>query len=321
MENTKKQFIDQLVHSGMNVDSNFAAGRVDFREKANGDAFLLFSIKDSTGELGGVLWEVPPVLKENLKTGNVIQVTGMTQEDSKYGLQVKADTIRILDPSEYNAKDYLPVSKHPLPQMEQEIKDHIGQIQDASLKEFMTSWILNPAFLKVFMNATAAKKVHHACVGGLAEHTLEVVKMGLDMARHYPEINKDIVIAGALVHDIGKIKDYEMGTTIEMTDDGRLFNHIPLGFAMIRYAANEQGKLNEPYIKHLCHIILSHHGSSDKGSTVEPRTMESITVHLADYASGTLGFYDTVLSGEMDGDSDWTKKNFMLGMQLYKGFK
>lgn len=316
----KKQFIDQFTNPGTTVDSPFAAGKVDFRDRETGDSFLLFSIKDRTGELPAVLWDVPPDLKSNLKPGTVIHVSGTTQDDSKHGFQVKANSIRVLNPEEYQKEDYIAVSKRPTVEMEREIKDFISQIQNPSLKEFMTSWYLDPAFFKEFMSATAAKRIHHSCIGGLAEHTLEVVNIALDMAKHYPEINKDIIIAGCLVHDIGKIRDYAIDTTIEMSDDGKLMNHIPNGFAMLRDAAKEKNKLEEKYIKHLCHIILSHHGSSDMGSMVEPRTIEAMAIHLADLTSGQLNQYSKVLSAEIASGTDWTKKDYFLEKELYKGF-
>lgn len=142
----KKQFIDQLTKPGTTVDAPFAAGKVDFREKDNHDSFLLFSVKDRTGELPAVLWDVPPDLKSNLKPGTVIHISGITADDHRYGFQVKAVSIRILNPGEYQKEDYIAVSKRSTAEMEQEIMDFINQIQNPSLKELMTSWYLKILF-------------------------------------------------------------------------------------------------------------------------------------------------------------------------------
>jgi 3'-5' exoribonuclease len=317
----KKQNVKDLLNAGTVVDSIFVADNVDIKEARSpgGNKFLLLQLHDATGGIKGVCFSPPPDILEALKDGDIIAVKGQTG-DTKYGYQVNISFIRILPESGYEPEDFLERSPRPTEEMSAELTALISGITDPELKSFLSGWLLDPAFLKEFLRASAAKVVHHAYIGGLAEHSLETAKIALTLAGLRPEADRDIVIAGALLHDVGKMKDYRLGTRIEMTDDGRLMNHIALGFAMTRDRLSAKSLTDKNWAKHLSHILLSHHGELDPGSPVQPATMEAAIIHYADLASGRLDQFRRVLATTDPDDPSWTTWNKHLGRSLYKGF-
>jgi len=316
----KKQTASFLDAADIPVDSVFAANKIGYRDSTRGGQFLTLDLSDSTGTINAVLWTVPEPVKRDLRNGSVVRVKGRTST-YKNNVQVIIEHLQILAEGEYDQADFLPLSKRPRKEMEQELRQYIGQIGHPGLGKFISGWLLDPEFLEKYLNATAAKRIHHACVGGLAEHGLETLKIGLKMTEFYPEIDKDFVIAGCLIHDVGKMIDYICSTVIDMTDEGKLLGHIPNSLSMLTEQAMKAGVSGEKWISHLAHIVLSHHGSREMGSPVEPATMEAMVVHVADLASGRLGQMSQILSGSGMDSENWTEKDFNLGRPLYKGFR
>jgi 3'-5' exoribonuclease len=171
------------------------------------------------------------------------------------------------------------------------------------------------------MTAPAAKTIHHATLGGLSEHSLETLKFGLKMAEFYPEADKDFIIAGSLLHDLGKMRDYACTTVIEMTDEGKLLNHISIGYGMFREEVVKAGVKDAAWVTPLGHIILSHHGTKEMGSPVEPLTIEAMIVHLADLASGRLNQMSQILATSDPNNEGWSSYDRNLKASLFKSRK
>jgi 3'-5' exoribonuclease len=316
----KKQTVSFFDAAGIAVDSVFAVQKIAFKDSRNGTQFLACELADATGSLNAVMWQVPEPVRRDLKNGGVARVKGKSNiyQDT---LQVVIDDLQMLAPGEYQASDFLPVSPRDRKEMEQELRTYIGQIRDPGMAKFVAGWILEPAFLARFMTAPAAKTIHHATLGGLPEHSLETLKFGLKMADAYPEADKDFVIAGSLLHDMGKLRDYACSTVIEMTDEGRLLNHIGIGYGMFVEEVVKASVKEAAWVTPLGHIILSHHGTREMGSPVEPATIEAMIVHLSDLASGRLNQMSQVLSTSDPNNAGWSAYDRFLKTSLFKGLK
>jgi len=317
----KKQYITDILLPGSNVDSVFVVDNLDIKDSKiqNGNRFILLGLHDKTGSIKGVFFNPPSNIIDDLKEGDIVYVKGFTS-DSKYGYQINISQIDILSETEYDIEDFLERSPRSVQEMVSETESYINSIKDPEIQRFLKEWFSDSSFKKEYFTATAAKTIHHAYIGGLAEHSLETLKIALFLSELKKEVNRDIIIAGSLLHDIGKIKDYKLSTRIEITDDGKLFNHIILGFTMLneRLLVYEMNK--RPWAKHLCHIILSHHGELDEHSPVLPSTMESAIIHYSDLISGRLDQFKRVLLTTDTNNSEWTENDRYLGRALYKGF-
>jgi 3'-5' exoribonuclease len=168
--------------------------------------------------------------------------------------------------------------------------------------------LLEPAFMASYVSAPAARLMHHAYVGGLLEHTLSMVKIGRLLVKHYPYVNKDLLVSGILLHDMGKAIEYTTSPTFDFTEDGRLVGHISRATILIELAAKEMGNFPQAQLQHLIHLVLSHHGIQEWGSPVVPKTLEAILLHQIDLLDSRVqGFFDH-LRNDSGGDV-WTNKS------------
>ena len=316
----KKQTVSFFDVAGIAVDSLFAVQKIAFKDSRNGAQFLACELVDATGSINAVMWQVPEPVRRDLKNGGVVRVKGKSNIYQET-LQIVIEDLLMLAPGEYQPADFLPVSPRDRKEMEQEIRSYIKQIAAADLEKFVTGWVLEPGFLARFMIAPAAKTIHHATLGGLPEHSLEALKFGLKMAEAYPEADKDLVIAGCLLHDMGKLRDYACTTVIEMTDEGKLLNHIGIGYGMFVEEIVKAGLKNAAWVTRLGHIILCHHGTREMGSPVEPATIEAMIVHLSDLASGRLNQMSQILATSDPNNEGWSAYDRILRTSLYKSRK
>jgi 3'-5' exoribonuclease len=215
---------------------------------------------------------------------------------------------------EIDFRQLIPASSRSTQELEEELDMRLAELQDIQLGNLLREWFEEPTFRELFATAPAAKQIHHARLGGLLEHSLEVVTLGLVMARLYGA-NQAMVTAGALLHDVGKIYEYSWFPVLDLTDQGRLLGHITIGYQLLQ----ERGKyLNGEKLLHLGHIILSHHGEIEYGSPVRPQTLEAMIVHEADLASGRLRAAADALD---QGEELWTSWQKGLSRSLFRGFR
>ena len=172
-------------------------------------------------------------------------------------------------------------------------------------------------------NSPAARSLHHAYVGGLLEHTLSMVEIARFMAGHYPYVNRNLLITGVLLHDMGKAHEYVTGVSFDFTDDGRLIGHITRAAIMVELAAAELGTFSEEELRLLVHLIISHHGTREWGSPAVPKTLEAILLHQADLLDSRVQGYFDHLHGDSAGGLWTSKPGFMFSTELRRppGFK
>lgn len=198
------------------------------------------------------------------------------------------DTIRVLKKDEYNPAEFIKPAKRPLSEMVSELKNYINGIQNPQIKRILERIFIEDAqFLDRFKTHPGAIEIHHNWTGGLLQHTLEIAKYCELSTNMFPNLDKDTLIAGALLHDIGKIHEIDVTTRIKGTIKGQLKGHIPIGFKILSNVMDELNTSEEIRNK-LLHILLSHHGSNEFGSPKEPMFSEAVAVYYADEMSSKL---------------------------------
>lgn len=294
--------------------ASFLLAALDQATDRNGNPYLKLVLRDKSGDIEARYWRVPDGVAERLQTGLGVLVSGQVTE-YKGVTQINVTDIR---PAELeNAEEFLPIARRPREEMIEEMQKLVNSIKNPHLKALLKEVFGDDMFQRQFFLAAAAKNYHHACVGGLLEHSLDVARLVLTEARHYPEIDRDLAATVALLHDVGKVESYTFGGDFEMTDAGKLLGHIYLGAARVERAIERIAGFPPELKLRVLHAILSHHGELDKGSPVTPRTPEAIALHYADNLDGSVrGWADFV---KTQGNVTWTARSPMHDGELFVG--
>jgi 3'-5' exoribonuclease len=217
-----------------------------------------------------------------IKKDCVVQVLGMA---SLYrdNLEVSVnsfDGIRVCLPGEYDPKEFVEEAEN-IPGMFDELASYIDSVKDPDLQKILSAFFSDQAFLDTFKYGTAAMYKHHARRGGLLQHTLSVVKLCSMLCEHYPKLDRDLVITGAVLHDIGKVREFDITTNIKTSTEGMLVGHVVIALEMLYHKTKDLDIAQEVMLK-VRHIILSHHGELEYGSPKTPCFPEAMMVHYAD---------------------------------------
>lgn len=294
----------------------FLLASLDRATDRNGSPYLKMILRDKSGDIEARYWRVPDGIAERLQTGLGVLISGQVTE-YKGVTQINVTDIRQAELE--NAEEFLPVARRPREEMIEEMQKLINSIKNPYLKALFKEVFGDGDFQRQFFLAAAAKNYHHACVGGLLEHSLDVTRLVLAEARHYPEIDRDLAITVALMHDVGKVESYAFGGDFDMTDAGKLLGHIYIGAARVERAIDRIAGFPPELKLRVLHAILAHHGDLEKGSPVTPRTAEAIALHYADNLDGSVrGWIDFV---KTQGNATWTARSPMHDGELFVGEK
>jgi 3'-5' exoribonuclease len=282
------------------------------RETKDGRPYLLGTMRDKTGQLAFVFWDIPSYAENWTQAGSAVFVTGRVVR-YKDALQITITDMNH-NPAPTLA-DLLPSSRRAQAEMVVELKELIDSLAEP-WQRLVAHLLLNETFLRDFSNAPAARAMHHAYIGGLLEHTLSMATLANFLADHYPFVNRDLLIAGTLLHDMGKVSEYDTSKSFSFSEDGRLVGHITRAIVLVEKAAAELGDIPEDNLRHLVHLVASHHGTQEWGSPVIPKTLEAILLHQIDLLDSRVqGFFDHLAND--NGDDAWTaKSSYMFGTEL-----
>jgi 3'-5' exoribonuclease len=298
-----KSFYVAELQVGAHLENEaFLLQNVTQRTTKDGRPYLLLILRDNTGQTNAVFWDVPDYVNGWVKTGVIALVTGRVVS-YKDALQV---TITDLNPAENpDMGNFLASSPRSREEMETELKQFINQLGEP-WQGLVAHILLDDDFLPQFVTAPAARNMHHAYIGGLLEHTLSMATLADYLADHYPHVNRDLLIAGTLLHDMGKVSEYSVEGEFSFSDDGRLVGHIVRAITMVEMAAAKLGTLSPEQLRHLVHLIASHYGSP-----VTPKTLEAVLLHQIDLLDSRVqGFFEHLDND--NGEGDWTVKNSLM---------
>ncbi|HUS69148.1 MAG TPA: HD domain-containing protein, partial [Anaerolineae bacterium] len=292
-----------------------AESRVDKTRK--GDPYLRATLADSTGRLEARSWNLTPEVMEQLEVGSGVRIYGTVEEYPAGSRQVRIERLQPVEIQDFSR--FLPQAKRDREEMRQELLQVRAQIKHPYLSRLLDRLFGDEEFEATFSRAPAAKRYHHACIGGLLEHTLAVVRLCSFVAHEHTEIHRDLLLTAAILHDVGKATSYTLGPVLDLTEEGRLINHVAQGALAVQTAIDSLEGFPQNLRNRLLHAILAHHGALERGSPVAPQTMEALALHHADWMDGDVrGFLDFVESEPPSADG-WTGFSSMFGTRLYPG--
>lgn len=285
-----------------------------------GTEYLELKVGDASGDLKAFLWDVRAVEgdPERVKADAFLFLKG-TASAYNGRLQLKLDKVRPADDGEVgDAARFFPVSVRPVPEMLAELDAWIGSVRDPWIRRLLERLLVeDEARRAAFAKAPAAKTMHHVYLGGLLEHSLSIMGMAEKACAHYQDMNRDLVLAGVFLHDLGKTAELSYHRGFGYTDEGNLLGHISMEAQWIQRAIEGLEGFPEELRLHLLHIVLSHHGRLEYGSPVLPRTPEALLVHYLDDLDGKLEVMFRTLRDDA-GDGNWTPFNRALERPFYK---
>lgn len=285
----KSQFIQDFVDNNQ-VDSTFAIVTKSSTNSYNAKPGLWFSllVADKTGEIPVKYWggsdeDVITELHNSFIIGDVVSITGAVKYDTYDKCLVISIDARsgqtVTKQDSFDKTDFLPVTKKNIDDMVSILKTTLDELQNADIKRLLKSFFDDASFMEKYSTSPAASKYHHSYVGGLIEHVLNMVELSKIVAKQYDgNLDVDLMIAGCILHDIGKLEELEAETSIQYTTIGSLFGHISIGAQMVQSKIDSLEEFPVILKNKILHLVLSHHGTLEFGSPVEPKFPEAICI-------------------------------------------
>ena len=299
----KSIYVNQANPGDELINELFLLSDVVQRKTRDGRPFVLCTLRDRTGQINGVYWDIPDYVNALLRPGIPVLISGQVN-NYKNALQVNITDANIAN--NIDASELLPASQRPIEEMIAELREFIDSLNEP-WNTLVSGILLDQDVLMQYANAPAARVMHHAYIGGLLEHTLTMAKTADFLTGVYPYINRDLLLSGVLLHDFGKTKEYAFNDEFGFTEDGRMVGHIVRAIVTVELAA-AQMDFPEDDLRQLIHLIASHHGTLEWGSPVVPKTIEAVLLHQIDLLDSRMqGFYDHLRNDS--GEGAWTTKN------------
>ncbi|MGE5085971.1 MAG: 3'-5' exoribonuclease YhaM family protein [Bacillota bacterium] len=274
----------------------------------NGRLFMGLQLGDATGTIDARLWDRVDELSRLFEVGDVIKVKGLVQlfQNRK---QLVIHRLERIEPSQVNFEEFIPQASRNAEDMLAELTQLVRTMRNDHIRQLVIDTLEDPEIRPLVMRAPAAKSIHHAWIGGLLEHVLSICKIMDFMGTHYPFLNRDLLLFGAIFHDIGKLWELSYENGISYTDRGRLLGHMELACELIdKKSARILGFSEE--LRDICkHIILSHHGKLEYGSPKRPKFLEAMVVAMIDDFDSKVATVKTIMDGERDSGEKWSRYN------------
>ncbi len=314
-----RMFINQLKVGGK-VDEVFLLKSREVRSYGNGKLYIQAQLADKTGTIVAVMWDVDSTQIESFGTDGFLRVQGQIKEyKNKLQLDIKSFSRELIPPS---LEELLPSSERDVGELRKELEEIVDSVKDPHLSELLRSFLADEDISRGLRSCPASIMYHHAYLGGLLDHTVCVTKLAMKVADHYrPLLDRDLLVTGMILHDIGKLRELSHQGGFQYTDQGRLVGHIVTGVLMVEEKAATIKDFPAELLDLLRHIILSHHGDADTNSPRTPMTAEALAVHYLDNLDAKLQGFSRVVAEDRDPDSHWTGFHKMFGTMLYKGTK
>ncbi|HIE08606.1 MAG TPA: HD domain-containing protein [Armatimonadetes bacterium] len=291
------------------------------KRRVGGERALVLSVYDVSGEAEVELMDKSrqDEVDEEIRQGDLVRILGRV---GKLGdkVRVYATEIERAPKEEAPPDHFLPSASRPREEMVSELRSLLSTIKEPHLRALCEEVFGDPEFLERFSIAPGAKMVHHARLGGLLEHTLEVARMCEEVARIYPELDRDLLLSAALLHDVGKVVEYSWDLRIERTDEGKLLGHVVLGAFIVAEKIRKVEGFPEDLRVRLLHCILAHMGKEEHGSPVRPMIPEAFVLYHVDHMlAHTSRSLEMVADLKKKGQSWLSKRDWVLGSIIYAG--
>jgi 3'-5' exoribonuclease len=301
---------------GTDVCELFAVRSKEVRQRRGGGPYLALTLGDRTGEVVALVWEKVEEIGRICGAGQVVRVRGQVQRYN-HRLQVVVRSAEQLPADEVDHSLFVRSSEIDPELLWQQLTALIESVSDSNLKQLLFRVFSNPEVADRFRIAPAARGMHHAFRSGLLEHTVSMTTAAKALARHYG-IDVDMVVTGALLHDLGKIWELEIDSSISYTDDGRLIGHLAQEVLYVDARISELAGFPEELRRQLLHILLSHHGEYEFGSPRRPKSPEALLVHMMDNLDSKMAGMLEAIASSGDDDAPWSDYSRILERYVYR---
>jgi 3'-5' exoribonuclease len=302
-------------HENKIITSNFVVVSKQIKPKKTGEPYLALTLGDRSGQLEAKMWDNVEEVLNAFEQDDFLKIKGLVNK-YKNRFQLTIHKLRKLGESEIEFSDYLPKTTKNIDELWQTLADFVASFRNPHLQALVRAFMSDPEIAAAYRNAPAAKTLHHAYIGGLLDHVVSLFRSCDLVSRNYPQVNRDLLLTGAFLHDIGKIHELAYNRSFSYTTRGQLLGHMIIELEML------QAKLAlvpdfPPELKTLLeHLIISHHGQYEFGSPKLPMFPEALLLHYMDDLDSKMEAMRAQFEREADLESPWTSYNASLGRPL-----
>lgn len=312
----KSKFIKDLKPNDKFTDELFAVKNIAANKTKDGRDYLDLIVSDKTGEINAKVWEASLETVSNIKPGTIALMTGKAEE-FRGKMQLNISFLQKANDKDLDRGDFLKQTTKDIEKLWTTLKKQADRVADADLKRLIKYFIEDEKFTEEFKLMPAGERMHHAYLGGLLEHTVEMLILAETVLKEFPNINQDLLITGILLHDIGKLEEYTIDNAIHRTTLGNLIGHTVMGAISVARAVEALKNFPKELYRKLVHMLLSHHGQLEFGSPVLPMTREAVALHYLDNLSAKVNTADQTITAQADSEQEFSEFNKALETRLY----
>ena len=313
-----KIFVSEI-KPNQDIVSLFVAAEKQLKTARNGNYYLNLKLTDRTGEIIGRMWEGAAEAADLFNAGNVISLRGRSElyQDKVHISITQISPVRTGD---FDPADFLPVCPYDRDALNAQLTRLPSRMPEGHLRMLCQHFLADSALMERFKLAPAAKTIHHAYLGGLLEHTVSVIGLVYRFCNHYPDLDRDLLMVGAFLHDIGKVDEFVYDMHIDYSDAGRLVGHMVLGTQILEEKISRMEGFPRETALLLKHLILSHHGEIQFGAVRLPASKEALALHIADDLDFKMNAVGRILSDPGASQATWTGYDTIFGRHFFRGF-
>jgi 3'-5' exoribonuclease len=311
----KASFVSDL-GAEQTITTYFLVNEKEIRNSRAGKAYLRLDLGDRSGTIEAVMWDQFEASAKDIGRGDVVKVNARV-ESYRNKLQLTLQQLRLAKPEEVELADYFPHTKEDVGKLWAELLEFASSIENTWLKKLVNGIIGDPGTAARYKRAPAAKVMHHAYLGGLLEHVIGLCGLAKQVAAHYPELNADLLLTVAILHDVGKLDELCYDRAIGYTTEGQLLGHIVMELETVSKAMDAIEGFPANLKTVVQHLLISHHGQYEFGSPKLPMIREAMVFHYLDDMDSKMAAVRAALATE-SGDEEWSAYSAALGRKFLK---
>jgi 3'-5' exoribonuclease len=297
------------------ITSSFVVVSKQVKPKKTGEPYLALTLGDRTGQIEAKMWDNVEEAIDQFEQDDFIKLKGLLNK-YKNRFQITIHKVRKLDEAEIDFSDFLPKTTNDIGELWRTLAGFAATFQNPHLKALVESFMSDPEIAEAYRNAPAAKTLHHAFIGGLLEHVVSLCRSCNLICQNYPQINRDLLLTGAFLHDIGKIHELTRNRSFSYTTRGQLLGHMIIELEMLHAKLDKLPDFPDKLKTLVEHLIISHHGEYEFGSPKLPMFPEALMLHYLDDLDSKMQSMFSHFEREATAEGAWTSYNASLGRPL-----
>lgn len=316
-----RQYINQF-SEGESINQVFVANGKQLRPNRQGNLYLQLTLSDKSGSVNAMQWNANQSVYDSFENGDYVIIKGTTQLFNG-NLQIIVQQLKKADESRVDEADFVTLTNENIGQLIVQLRQFVDSISHPQLQSLCQQYLDSKDIMEKFSQAPAGVKNHHAYQGGLIHHVVSLMELAESVVQHYSEVDRDLVLAGVLLHDLSKTDELAYDRSLEYTDEGQLVGHLVMGVELLgkqidQWEANQGTTFPNDIAIQLKHMIVSHHGQYDFGSPKLPMTLEALVLHMIDNLDAKVHQFSHAMDSEANPGDNWTPFIPTLGRKLYK---